>query len=479
MSRPRKQAYRSHELGELARQMLYAPPGKRAEVVRNAERFHDELDPHRNYPIDFLVYRLTGRRIPPSESVMLVGEALGPDVRLIIDTLSRSIDMPADPDDPGETTRNLAIRLGVSTKTVARWRDDGLRWRWGMLDPNQKPAVLITRSALQAFCDQHPDRVASASQFSQMSEAEKHRLISRARRLAQVAQVKPQAILNHLAKRSGRSVDALRQVIAKHDAAHPGQAVFADRAGPLTIKQKRLIARAYQRGVTVTAMCQRFGKTRSTIYRAVHEDRARRALTLKIDVVGSTLFDREDADEVLMHPIHRGGRRRRLDEEALAGLPEEIRAIYDKPLDPDRVTRSLIVRYNFIKHRVKQLQSDISEPPIRAGELERFDQMMMRMDEARAEVLAGTLPIVLSIVRRQIGAVESGDFTTLLSMIDQANAVLLHEIDYFDASLSHTFESVLTNRLLRELARPRGLEDPIDTEALLKRLYKAGLANGV
>ncbi len=475
MARERAQAYRSTELADLARQLLYAPPDKRAEVVRQAEKWHDELDPATNVPLDFAVYRLTGRRVPPSESVMLVGEVLGPDLRLLIDTLSRSIELPADEGDPGETTAELAERLGVSTKTIARWRDRGLRWRWAVRASGDKPTVVIPRSALDAFENKRSGRVDAASRFSRMSDAEKTWLINRARRLADATQAVPQTIFNHLGKRTGRSAEALRMLIAEHDREHPSQEVFADRAGPLTEKQKRIIDRAYRRGVGVVHICKRFRKARSTIYRAIHEMRAQRMLSIKIDLIPSPIFDRPDADEVLLRPIEPAKRPRRLDRRVIDPLPQELVPAYDRPVAPDRVVRSLIVRYNYLKHRAKQVQQGIETQSVRANDLDRFDEILRHATATRGLIIAGLLPVVLSVVRRQLGG-RAGDVQGLLAMLEPGNALLIDEIEKFDASRSHTLESVLTNRLLRVLARDTDRQ-PVDTESLIRRLEDAGWAS--
>lgn len=472
MSRPRKQAYRSTQMSELTRQMLYAPPARRAEVVRHAEAFHDVIEPTKNYPIDFVVYRLTDRRVPQTDSVMLVGEALRPDLRLMIDALSRSIELLPQEGDPGETTAELAERLGVSTKTIGRWRDAGLRWRWGVREAGGKPVVLITRSALKAFKAQSPRRVEAASRFTQMSEAEKRRLITRARRLANAVEVSAQAVLRHLSRRTGRSVEALRLMIGEHDKAHPESAVFADRAGPLTEDQKREIDQAYMAGMTVSAMCERFRKTRSTIYRAIHVARAARACALPIAVVYSPTFDRADADEVLMQPIKRkGGKPRKLGPEALKGLPPAVAAVYDRPIDSDAVTRSLIVRYNFIKHKAAAVQEELRRETVRAADIDRLDDLLRRAEAVRGQIIAGMLPVVLSVVRRQVAGGDQPMQGELLAMLDAGNAVLIEELERFDAARSHTFESVLTNRLLRVLAsKQAGVVLAVSADELLARL---------
>lgn len=475
MTRQRKQVYRTRELSELARQLLYSPPEKRVEAVRHAEQFHDEIEPGKNYPIDFVVYRLTDRRVPPSESVMLAGEAVAPDLRLLIDTLSRSMTLPSDEGDPAQTVAELAKDMGVSTKTIGRWRDVGLRWRWGVRGAGRKPNVLITRSALQAFEAQHPGRLGAAARFTRLDQAEKQSLLARVRRLASVVDRPPQSILTHVARRTGRSVESLRLLVTQHDAEHPAEAVFADRAGPLTDKQKRVIDRAYQRGITVTAICQRFRKTRSTIYRAIHEARARRACRTDISVVHSPTFDREDADEVLMQPILREGKRRWLDRKVIAGLPEQLRPLYGQPRDQDAVVRSLIVRYNYIKYRAAAVQKQLAAESLRAMDLDRFDELLARANAVRGEILSGVLPVVLSVVRRQLAGEAQASADALIQMLGVGNRVLLEEIDRFDASVAHSFESVLTNRLLRVLVQPPDECDWIDADRLVGQLWEAGL----
>lgn len=472
MSRPRQQAYRSSELAHLTRQLLYAPPGKRIELVRQAEQLHDELEPDKNYPIDFVVYRLTRRRVPPSESVMLVGEAIKPDLRLLIDALSRSVEMPSDASDPGSTTRELAESLGVSTKTIARWRNAGLRWRWGVRD--DKKTVLITQAALTAFEQGHGQRVSAASAFQRLSEPEKARLIERARRLAQAVDAPPQVILRHLAKRSGRSVEALRQLTHRHDETHPGQPVFADRTGPLTAQQKSRIDQAYQHGSTVSALCEQFGRTRSTIYRAIHEARAHRISTMAIHAIYSPVFARDDADEVLMQPITRQAKPRQLPPEVIDALPDSLRPIYDRPIEPDDVVRSLIVRYNYLKFRAEKMQRQIAAGPPKASAMDTFDHLLDRISQVRGEVIAAVLPVTLSIVRRQQSERERKNESALCRMLFIAHGVLIETIDRYDAAVAHPLESVLTNRLMQVLAKRTSVEQVVSAPDLSDQLAKAG-----
>ncbi|MBX2851963.1 MAG: hypothetical protein KTR15_09485 [Phycisphaeraceae bacterium] len=443
-------------------------------MVHHSEQLHDALAAEKNYPIDFVVYRLTNRRVPPSENVMLVGEAIKPDLRLLIDALSRSIELACDASDPGMTTKELAHSLGVSTKTVARWRDAGLRWRWGMREG--KPAVLITRSAIEAFQKDDTKRVATAQSFSRMTAAEKARVIERARRLAKATDASQKAVLAHLAKRTGRSREAMRLLVQQHDNKHPGQAVFADRAGPLTDTQKQAIDDAYRGGTTVSTLCDRFNKTRSTIYRAIHEGRANQICSMTIDAVTSPIFEREDADEVLAQPIARSESARRLGAEAIAALPEKLKSIYDRPTEPDEVVRSLIVRYNFLKYQAINLQHVICAAPPRASDLNQFDELLLRINDARGEVIAAVLPVTLSVARRQLTGHKREDIPSLLPMLRTAHQVLFEQVDRYDPAVAHTFESVLTNHLLRNMARPADPDKQLGADALVAQLESAGFS---
>jgi transposase len=474
VTRQRKQSFRSSELAELTRQLIYAPPDKRAAVVPHAEQLHDELETQKNYPIDFVVYRLTERRVPPSENVMLVGEAIKPDLRLLIDALSRSIELACDPSDPGLTTKELAESLGVSTKTVARWRDAGLRWRWGVR--GGKPTVLITQSAVDAFQKVNNARVASAKRFSRLAPTEQTLSIERARRLANATDASHQSILAHLARRTARSVESIRLLIQQHDTEHPDQPVFADRTGPLTDEQRQEIDAAYRNGSTVSALCERYSKTRSTIYRAIHEGRASRICSMAIDAVTSPIFERDDADEVLAQPIARSDSARRLGAEAIDALPEKLKSIYDRPIEPDEVVRSLVVRYNFLKYQAFNLQRTICSAPPRASELNQFDELLKKIDDARGEVISAVLPLTLSVARRQLTKPQREGIASLVPMLHTAHRVLFEQIDRYDPAVAHTFESVLTNHLLRSMAKPTKPDKRPDADALIAQLTDAGFS---
>ncbi|MFI4861851.1 MAG: helix-turn-helix domain-containing protein [Phycisphaerales bacterium JB063] len=455
MSRRSNQQYICEAIRRLASQLLYAPADRRAEDIRRAETLHDELDPAQNYPFEFLAYRITAHRLPDPDDATLVGEAVLPDLRLLIDSLSRSIALPPSQEEPELTTAQLAKQQGVSEKTVARWRRAGLRWRWVTLQPGGQKGVVFPASAVSYFLKTQPKRADSAKAFKRMTSDERRRAIEQARA---IRMAEPTISLNQAARRVasqvGRGHETIRELLQKHDRERPEAALFADHDAPLTGRQRAAIERAYREGEPVESIAERYGRTRSTVYRAVHNRRAQRALGVSIGYISEPTFERDDADEVLLRPIAPPGpRARRLDERALGALPASLRDAFDRPLPPDRLMVALLLRYNYLKHLCKHAQAELQASGAQAKALDRFESLYGRAQRARSSCCHTALPLILSVCRRQHAAGSDADRETLPGLLLSAFHVLAELVETHDAARSARFESVLTNRLLRTFAQ--------------------------
>ena len=70
-----------------------------------------------------------------------------------------------------------ALRLNVSTKTLSRWRKDGLRWRWVTPMPGARKVIGFTADAVERFTAQHGQRVSRAMTFTQISSDDRQRIL--------------------------------------------------------------------------------------------------------------------------------------------------------------------------------------------------------------------------------------------------------------------------------------------------------------
>lgn len=454
---------------DLADRLAEARPEKVLVYVRRAEKLHDQIDAEAAYPIDFLAYRVTGQRQfvdSAEDAALLAGEAVQADLRAMIDQLSWATPLPltgataqadaAQADDAVELADELAARWNVSAKTLTRWRKLGLRWRWVTTAAGRRE-LAFTREATARFELRHADRLRRAASFTHMTPAQRQRLIDRARRLAGARDLSLNQVAQHLARRSGRALETIRQLLEQHDAQHPDHRIFADHTGPLSGRQRRLIARAYRMGVPVRRMAQHFGRTPSTIYRAIQDRRAATLRRLPISFVASRLFERNDADEVILRPPPADASPPQADQRPdvpVDNLPAELRTLYRQPTLSHETQQSLFVRFNYLKFKAARLRDELDRYEPRAGDLDRIEAWLREAAAIRERLVLAALPTVLSVTRRHLAGQPGGE-GRLLELLEVGNQVLIEAIDAYDFARDRTFGSYLTFVLMRRLASDR------------------------
>ena len=462
--------------------MLQSAPTRRAEQMRAAEALHDDIDADTTYPFDFLAFRLTGFRRDHGTDVMLVGAAVRPDLRRVIDLLSGSLSLPLS-DGDAMTTDQLAARLGVSTKTLSRWRKEGLRWRKVEPLPGARKVIAFTEEAVRRFREDHGERVERAAAFTQIEPADRARLIERARRLAGATDASFNRVATHLAGRTGRAVETVRLILEKHDRDRPNDPLFPDRTGPLTPRQKRLISRAYRRGIGVGKLSERFRRSRATIHRVVLERRAARALRLPLSHIDHPNFRRDEAEQVYLaprlEPRHPDPRQTTV---PLDGLPSPLRELYVQPVvSPDKV-RSLFLRFNYLKFRAAATRERFNRGPARAADVASFEADIARAARVRSLLTTWHLPVVLSVARRHLVG-ENPSPGRLIELLERGNPTLIESVDAYDARGRPSFEAFLTNRLLRTFAAqpagPTKARKREGAEAVVQRMINLAGESGV
>ncbi|HWA99128.1 MAG TPA: helix-turn-helix domain-containing protein, partial [Pirellulales bacterium] len=163
-------------------QVRFAPRDKKIEQVNRAERLIGELDPKRNYTYEFICYRVTDYRPESFASVKLTGEEAAHDLRLFVEDVSAAADVPAEA--AGErvlTVEQLSKLYKVSTKTVSRWRQQGLVGRRFLFDGRKRVGFL--QSSVDRFVASNEERVNRGTRFSQLSDEERSAIIESAREL--------------------------------------------------------------------------------------------------------------------------------------------------------------------------------------------------------------------------------------------------------------------------------------------------------
>ena len=134
--------------------MRFAPREKKVEQVNRAERLLAEIKPGTIYTYEYICFRITDFRPTSSASVKLTGEQVEHDLRLFVEDLSDAADVPVEL--AGEqvlTVESLSKTFNVSTKTVSRWRQQGLVSRRFLFDGRKRVGFL--RSSVDRFVAQN------------------------------------------------------------------------------------------------------------------------------------------------------------------------------------------------------------------------------------------------------------------------------------------------------------------------------------
>jgi len=486
-------------LAELTRQLLFAPPKRRIAQAKRAEALHDEVDALANYPLDFIWYRITGYRAENVPPTLLTGSAVAPDLRLMIDTLTGSAAIPVTPDEPVESPQQLAARLNVSTKTIARWRQLGLRWRWVQHPGRRHKTIALTSQAVERFMDDHAQRVGRASRHTHVDPATRQAVVTRARRIAQAKEVSLNQVASHLAGKIGRALQTVRVILEQHERDHPQDRIFVDRTMPLDGPQKRAIVRTHRIGTPIGQIARDYKRTRSTIYRAVRHRRASVLRRLRLHYNHSPLFDRDDADRLIFAGFDSSGgpldsiatpnkktSPKRQSTVSVDDLPRSIQPLYRGPVMGDQPMRSLLLRLNYLKFKAANLRDQLDRYDPRSADLQRITGWIKQAISIRDRLLAGALPITLSVARRHLIDQEDRNPDRLVELLEGAVPIVAQAIDGFDVTRTQTFEARLTGLLMRRFVaiqkdRPAGgrAHRRLDDEPTLKRIRDAAAQCGI
>lgn len=427
-------------------QVRFAPKSKKIEQIERAEKLLGELDPSRTYSYEYLCYRITDYRPDAGPQQTMSGDQARHDVRLFVEDVSDSADLRADESpEPVHTVDDLSRLLNVSTKTISRWRDQGLVSRRFVFDGGRK-RVGFLQSSVDRFVSQHQDQVKRGEKFSQLTRGERNEIIDRARRLAASGATQSE-VARRIAKQLDRSVETIRYTLKQYDKRNPQSAIFPDNSGPLTDDRKRRVFKDYRSGTSVEDLAKRYKRTRTSIYRIINEIRAHKIKDLPLDCIYNPIFEDSEAEAEILGPMPEA-ENARLPSRVPRDLPRYLAALYEVPLLTREQEYHLFRKYNYLRFRANRLREelDMSRPSSRL-----MDEIEKLYDEAvktKNEIVQANLRLVVSIAKRHVGGNE--DFFTLVS---DGNISLFRAVEKFDYSRGNKFSTYASWAIMRNFAR--------------------------
>ncbi len=167
-------SFKYQALKELAdQQVRFAPPPRRLEQLTRLERLLAELDLDKQYPYQFICYRITDFRPDAYPDLVISGRDLHHDLGILISEVATS--MPAVPvetvSEPVLTLEEFSRKLNVTPKTINRWRKRGLIGL-PILYKGRKQVGFLP-SLVDPFLSANQERMASSAKFSKFSDEQK------------------------------------------------------------------------------------------------------------------------------------------------------------------------------------------------------------------------------------------------------------------------------------------------------------------
>ena len=445
--------YQLQFMDQLAHQLELSPDRLHVDQFNRMERLIGLIEPSRSYPPAFITFHITGYRSRQTETPtkLLPGEKLRTDLQAMIDDLSGR--RPLSLEELGEpvlTLDEVARQFQVSPKTVNRWRRRGLisrRFRFG-----RRVRVGVLAGSLERFVARNSRLVARGGQFRKVSESERQRIFSLANRFSEETGSSLTRAARRIARILGRSPQTVRDIIVRHDEQHREDQIFPNGRKPLTPADLAAIDEAYQAGQSPNQLAAQYGRTRSSIYRILTEQRAKRILAEKIDYMYNPVFDLPYADDLILNapshfsdgdssdPIHHSHRETNTD--------SLLQSLTDEPLLKKREEYNHFRRYNYLKFKISRLREHLLPYGVGASQLDTIDRLDHQARDLRDEIVRANVRLVISIARRHLDRNH-----TLFELLSDGILGLMKAVERFDYSRGYKFSTYASWAVMKGYAR--------------------------
>ena len=440
--------YKCESIGELRdQQVRFAPREKKIQQIDNAEQLLREIQIDKTYNFEFVCFRITGFRMDPGPIVMIDGGDLRNDLHAFIEDLSDSANLKAEEfGQPVFTVDELSKRFNVSTKTISRWRQQGLVSRKFIFDGGRK-RVGFLHTSVDQFSKNNREKVQRGERFSQLTNEDRIEIIDRARRLSRAGGC-PAEVTRRIAKNMTRSVETIRYTIKQFDSDHPQIAVFPDQTGPLNLEMKERIYAEFVAGKSAEAIAARYCRTKTTIYRVVNEVRAQLIMDLPLDFMDNDEFRRKSAEKKIVLAEMPEPEKARRKTKAPAGLPRYLASLYEVALLDRGQEQYLFRKYNFLKYQATKLRDNMQSSRARAADMDKIEALYDQAVKVKNQIVQSNLRLVVSIAKRHVMASE--DFFQLVS---DGNMSLIRAVEKFDYSRGNKFSTYASWAIMKNFAR--------------------------
>jgi RNA polymerase sigma factor (sigma-70 family) len=426
-------------LGNLIVQLRFESPQTLLEQSYQAEHLIKLLIPNKQYPYDFICYKLTDFNPKTNgEPALLFGRDVIHDLAIFVNQVSHQSPLPfAQLPETARTLREIAEVGGISTKTLQRWIPLGLVQRQVLTKDNIIKNMILD-STWQWFVDHHEHLVARAAAFSRLNRNQRQSIIQQARYLYQKENFSRFQIETHLAEKTGRARETIRYILSAYDK----NAATEDRIFPVKVKLtdevRQQMFEMFARGLPVDQLARIYGRSQSSIYRLINEMRQERWRAVEIEPVSSPEFDLPSADQTILPG---------------ADIAVQVKSDSENHVAPLSASdeRNLFRAYNYLKWKQVQARKFYAEnpsSPIPAAVLDKLEELQGKLDEIKGKLILANQALVVSIAKKHINGA-----LTLEELVSEGMSPIMKAIEKFDYTKGFKFSTYASWAVMKHFAR--------------------------
>ncbi len=425
-------------LGRLIMQLRFESPSILIEQSFRAEHLIKLIDPAKQYPYDFICYKITDfRPRQMAEPQLIPGAELVADLVTFIDQVAKQVFLVVDQlPEPAYTAKELAREASISTKTIRRWRRLGLAQR-PIIGPDGIVQTHILKSTWEWFIEKYEGLVARAAAFHRMTPNQREWIINQARQLYQTNGFSRNQIELLLAEKTSRVRETIRYVLSSYDASvEPQDRIFPERT-KLTVETCKQIYDMSTRGVTIEQLSRTFGRSESTIYRIVNKYRQKAWREAEIEYISSPDFDLPSAEETILPGA----------DIKVEAKPESTHL---QTLDASQ-ERALFRAYNYLKWRQDQLRRPYLADPegiLPPAVMDELEALQAKLENVKDTLILANQALVVSIAKRHLNS-----HLTLDELCSEGLGPLMKAVEKFDYTRGFKFSTYASWAIMKHFAR--------------------------
>ena len=443
--------FRIDTIADFSRQLAFSSIENRTAQVTSAEQLLHLIDPAKAYPLEFIIFKITGYHPKQVNEDLLTGLALQHDLGLLIEQVSDTLKMQAGlMAEPVLTIDDVTEKFNVTSKTIQRWRRRGLPARRFVFGDGKRRVGFLL-SSVDRFLSAHREQLNVTGNLSLVGEAERLRILRQARLLATRGRCTVEEITRRIGKKLNRSPLAILHTVRKHDEEKPGEAIFCHASAPLAAEDRERALKAYRKGVTISELARRFDRPRTAIGRVLLEERVARLNRKKIRFIDDTLYHDSDAESAVNAIASQQELASKTSGEEVRiprDLPTYLQDLYRTSLLGRSRERALFLKFNFHKYQFVQARRDLDPQFARRRDLQVLEGRLRQVTETKNAIIQANLRLVVSVARKHLRAGLS-----LMELISDGNITLMRAVEGFDLHRGYRFSTYATLALMKGFAR--------------------------